>query len=72
LVRTNNSAIDNRASLIDFELKFLEYGRPMPFAGPVRETVVDSLPRPETLWQVSPWKTCLGTEEDGFDEQAIA
>jgi hypothetical protein len=38
---------------------------------PIREPVVDRLPRAKPLGQVSPWHACLGPQEHGFDEEPI-
>lgn len=43
----------------------------VPFR-PAIETVVDRLPRPKTLWEVTPRRPGLGDPENGVDEVAIA
>jgi len=71
-VRSNYRPIDDGADFVDFKLQLLEYPEPSPTIGPVREAVVNGLPRAETLRQISPWNTGLGAKEDGVDELPIA
>lgn len=49
LVRANDGAIDNGADLIYLELDLLKDAGPMTFSCPVREPVVDGLPRTKPL-----------------------
>jgi len=72
LVSANHGAIDNRAGLIDINLKVAKNGSPMTLACPVREPVVHAFPESEALGQITPGKARLGPVQDGVDEQAIA
>ena len=70
-MRSDYRPIQNGADFVDFELQLLEYPEPSPAIGPIREAVVDGLPRAEALRQISPWNTGLGAKEDGVDELPI-
>jgi hypothetical protein len=70
-VRSDYRPIDDGADFVDFDLQLLEYTEPSSAIGPVREAVVDGLPRAEALGQISPWNTGLGPKEDGVDELPI-
>jgi hypothetical protein len=71
-VRANDGTVDDRANLVDLELKLLEDDLPLALLRPVVEPVVDGLPRTEALGQISPRHAGLGSEQYGFDEEPIA
>jgi hypothetical protein len=52
--------------------KLVEYLPEDPLAIPSRELVVNGVPWPESLRQVSPRGTCLGDVEDRVHEGAVA
>ena len=72
LVCTNDRAIDDRADVIDLVLQRPEDRGPVSLPRPVVEAVVDGLPRPEALRQISPRAACLRSVEDGVYEKTIA
>lgn len=70
-MRSDNRTIDDEAFFIDFELECLEYSRPVPSMGPVREPVVHGFPRPESFREIPPWRTSLHPIEYRIDEGSI-
>jgi hypothetical protein len=44
----------------------------VPLLRPIRESVVDGLPRTESLGQISPRQARFGAKENGFDEETVA
>jgi hypothetical protein len=72
LVCANDGAIDDRAGLIDLDLQLPEDRCPVSLPRPVRESVVDRLPRTEPLGQIAPRQASLGAKKNGLDEDAIA
>jgi len=71
LVRSDYRTIEDGANFVELELQRLEYPKPGSAIGPVREAVVDGLPRAEALGQISPCNTRLGAKYDGVDERPI-
>jgi len=68
----NDGTIDDRAGLIDLNLQLSEDRRPVSFLCPVREPVVDGLPRPKSLGQIAPRHSRLCPKKDGVDEEPIS
>jgi hypothetical protein len=71
LVCANDRAVDDRTDLVDLQLERLEDQLPAALLRPIRERVVDRLPRAKPLGQVSPSHACLGAKEHGFDEEPV-
>lgn len=77
LVSSNNRRVDNRNFIFDLEviridLNCGEENLPDARLRPVVESIVNALPRPETLREVSPRNTGLRSIEDRIDEHSIA
>lgn len=70
-MRSDNRTVDDEALFIDFELKCLEYSRPVPSMGPVREPIVHGFPRAESFREISPRRTSLHPIEYRIDEGSI-
>jgi hypothetical protein len=71
-VGADYGAIDNRANFIGLDLELPKYCRPVILRCPIREAVVDRLPAPESLREVTPRNPRPDPKEHGFDEQSIA
>ena len=68
----NDGAINDRADLVDLQLKRFEDCLPLALLRPIVEAVVDRFPRAEALGKVAPGHTCFRPEEYGVDEQPIS
>ena len=71
-MRADDGAIDDGAGLIDLNLQLLEDRGPVTPLRPIVKTVVDGLPRPESLRQIPPRRACLGAVQHGLDEETVA
>src|SRR5512140_3957463 len=71
-MRANDRGVHDRTSLVDPKLKRLEHRRPDPTLRPVRESVVDRLPRAEALWKIAPRDTGLCLVEHRIYEEPLA
>ena len=71
LMCSDYGGINDRAHLIDLKPQGLEDLLPNPPLGPVRESVVDALPRPESLRKVSPRNPRPRAIEHGVDELPV-
>ncbi len=69
---SNDRTIDDRADIVYLKLELSEDGCPMPFARPVREPIVNALPRAKAFGKIAPWDSRLGAVEHGVDELPIA
>jgi len=69
---SNHGAIDDRSCAVDVQLQRFENVRPQAAPRPVRESIVNSLPRPEALGQVSPRDASLGAIQYSIDETSVA
>jgi len=67
-MRSDYRSINDRAHVIDLELQLLEYSEPHSAVRPVCEPVINSLPRPKALRQVTPRNTGFRAIEDRVDE----
>jgi hypothetical protein len=70
-MRSDHRPVHDAAGLIDLELERFEDPLPPSTLGPVREPVVDRLPRPKPLRQVSPRHPGLGAVENRVDEATV-
>jgi hypothetical protein len=68
----NAAAIDDGSGLIDPDSERLEDSREVTALRPVVETIVDALPRSESLGQVTPRNPGFRSVQHGIDELPIA
>jgi len=73
-VSANDGAVEKRADVIDLdvELQLLEQPLPDATCRPAAEPVVDGLPRPVPLGNVTPGGARLHAPDDRVDELAVA
>jgi len=69
---TNAAAIDDGSGFIDLHSERFEDAREVPPLRPIVETIVDALPRPESLGQITPRNACFPSVQHGIDELPIA
>lgn len=72
LMRSDYGPVDDGADVVVFELQFLEDELPDASLRPVREAVVDRLPRAKSLWQVAPRNSRARAVENRVDKKSIA
>ena len=68
----NATAIYNGASLVDFLATRFEDAGEVTVLRPIVEPIVDALPRPESLGQITPRDACLSSVQNCVDELPIA
>ena len=68
----DDRSVDDRACVVDLVLQLTEDRGPVSLPRPVREAVVDRLPRAKSLRQVTPRRAGLGSIEHGLDEESVS
>ena len=68
----NAAAVDDRTGLVDSHAKRFEDAREVTTLRPIVEAIVDALPRPESLGQVTPRNAGFSSVQNGIDELSIA
>ena len=66
------TAVDDGPRLVHPHAKRFEDARKVTMFGPIVEAIVNTLPRPESLGQITPWNARLSTVENGLNEESIA
>src|SRR6185312_16342122 len=72
LMCADDRSVDDRACVVDLVLQLTEDRGPVSLPRPVREAVVDRLPRAKSLRQVTPRRAGLGSIEHGLDEESVS
>ncbi len=68
----NAAAVDDGSGLIDPHSKRFEDAGEVTVLRPIVEAIVDALPRPESLGQITPRNTGFSSVQNGLDELSIA
>jgi len=71
LVGAHDGGVDHHVLVVVITRQHLENALENPALRPPAEALVDDLPVPETLWQVTPRNAGPISVEDGVNEQAI-
>jgi len=69
---SNAAAVDDGSRLVDLHTERFEYAREVTVLRPVVEAIVNALPGPESLRQITPRNAGLSSIKNRIDELAIA
>lgn len=71
LMSSHDGAIQGHDPEVAAQRKLGKDSLPNSRLAPAREALVDAVPGPKDLRQVTPWDSSSGHEKDGFDKQAV-